>query len=200
MGKPGGPGRGHPSCRVRRSSRPVTWPAALQEVAHHGALAQLVPVLQRPAEGVDGGGHEDGGVGYASGDDHVGALLQGFQNTLHAHVGVGGDDLTGELGQGLVGLPHLGVHVLVDDGQQIVAGDAGDLHAGQACLRAISTHFWAAAWGLAEPMLVMSFTLCFQHRGRAFSMRCSRRPVVSLGRVLQLGLLPMAMVRSARHS
>jgi len=96
-------------------------PPALQQVAHDGALAQLVPVLQGPAELVDGGGHEDGRVGHAAGDDHVRDLLQRLENAIHAHVGVGGHDLARELGQGLVGLPHLGVHVLVNDGEQVLS-------------------------------------------------------------------------------
>ena len=164
--------------------------AALQEVAHHGALAQLVPVLQRPAEGVDGGGHEDGGVGYASGDDHVGALLQGFQNTLHAHVGVGGDDLTGELGQGLVGLPHLGVHVLVDDGQQIVAGDAGDLHAGQAVPAGNLHALLGSGLGIGRAHVGDELHLVLPAQGKGLLHAVLQKTVVSLGRVLQLGLLP----------
>ena len=115
---------------------------------------------------MDHGGHEDGGIGHTAGDYHVGAHIQGLQDTFHAHVGVGGHDLAAQLLQGLVVLPYLGIHVLVDDGQQVVAGDAGDLHAGQTVLA-----------GDFHALLSSGLGVGGQHRGRAFSMRCSSRPL-----------------------
>lgn len=106
--------------------------AALQQVADHGSLAQPVPVLQGPAEFMNQRCHEQGWIGHAAGNDHVRALLQRVQDTFDTHVGVGGDDLTRQFPQGSVGLPHLCVHVLIKDGQQVVPGNTGDLHAGQA--------------------------------------------------------------------
>ena len=164
--------------------------AALQQMAHDGALAQLVPVLQRPAKLMDHRSHEDGGVGHTAGNDHIGALLQGLQDSLYAHIGVGGDDLTGELGQGLVGLPHFGVHVLVDDGQQVVAGDAGDLHAGQAVPAGNLHALLGSGLGIGRAHVGDELHLVLPAQGKGLLHAVLQKTVVSLGRVLQLGLLP----------
>ena len=108
--------------------------AAFEQMTDHGALAQLVPVVQPPAKLVDERRHENRRVGDAAGDDHIRTLVERLQNALDTHVGVGGDDSSGQLTQRLAGLPDLNVHILFDVRQQIVAGDAGDLHAGQTVL------------------------------------------------------------------
>ena len=158
-------------------------------MAHHGALAQLVPVLQGPAKLVDEGGHEDGGVGDTAGDDHVGAQIQGLQNALHAHVGVGGDNLAGQLGQGLVGLPDLGVPVLVDDGQQIVAGDTGDLHAGEAVLAGDLHALLGGGLGVGGAHVGDDLHLVLPGQREGLFHAVLQQPVIALGGVLQLGLL-----------
>ena len=108
--------------------------AALQEVTHHRALAELVPVLHGPAELIDRGRHEDGGIGDAARDDHIRTLFQRLDDALGTHVGVCGNDLSGQLRKRLVCFPDFGIAVLVNHGKQVVAGDAGDLHAVQAVL------------------------------------------------------------------
>ena len=163
--------------------------AALQQVAYHGALAQLIPVLQGPAELVNDGGHEDGRVGHAAGDDHIGPLLQGLQDALYPHVGVGGDNLARELGQGLVRLPHLGVHVLVNDGEQVVPGDAGNFHTGEAVLLGDFHALFGGRLGVGGAHVGDELHLMRPAQGEGLLHAVLQQAVISLGGVLQLGLL-----------
>ena len=116
-------------------------------------------------------------------------MLQGLQDSLYAHIGVGGDDLAGELGQGFVGLPHLGVHVLVDDGQQVVAGDAGDLHAGQSVPVGNLHALLGGGLGVGGAHVGDELHLVLPAQGKGPLHAVLQQAVVPLGRVLQLGLL-----------
>ena len=158
-------------------------------MAHHGALAQQIPVVLFPAELIDHGSHEDGGVGHAAGDDHVGALLQSLHNALHAQIGVGGDDLAGQLAEGLVSLPHLGIGVAVDDGQDVVAGDAGDLHAGQAVLAGDLDALLGGGLGVGRAHVGDDLHLVLPGQGQGLFHAVLQQAVVALGGILQLGLL-----------
>ena len=89
-----------------------------------------------------------------------------------------------------MGLPHLGVHVLVDDGQQVVAGDAGDLHAGQAVPAGNLHALLGSGLGIGRAHVGDELHLVLPAQGKGLLHAVLQKTVVSLGRVLQLGLLP----------
>ena len=138
---------------------------------------------------MDGGGHEDGGVRHTAGDDHVGALFQRLQNSLHTHIGIGGDNLAGELGEGFAGLPHLGVHVLIDDGQQIVAGDAGDLHPRQSVLLGDLHALGRRRLGIGGAHVGDELHLMLPAQGERPLHAVLQQAVIALAGVFQFGLL-----------
>ena len=163
--------------------------AAFQQVAHGGAFAQLIPVFHVPAEFEDGGSHEDGGVRYAAGDDHVGACLQGLDDAFDAQIGVGGNDFSVQFSERLVILPDFDFVVLVDDGQDVVAGDAGDLHAGQAVLLCDLDALFGSGFGVGGAHVRDELDLMLPAQGQGLFHAVFQQAVVTLLRVLQLGFL-----------
>src|SRR5690606_1110238 len=115
--------------------------AALEDVAGDGAGGHPVPVVLGPAELVDHRGEGEAGVGRPPGDDDIGAALERLDDGAGAEVGVRAHDAVAHGGQRRARL-----HVLQPDalGQQIVepvhevvAGDDGDLEAGDAALAGV---------------------------------------------------------------
>ena len=60
-------------------------------------LAEQVPVVRRPAEGMDERREEQRGIGSAAGDHNVGAATKRFRHWPGAEIGVGGDQAITEL-------------------------------------------------------------------------------------------------------
>ena len=65
---------------------------AFEQVADGGALAETIPVVERPAEFVDDGSEEQRWVGDAAGEDHIGLLAQALEQRFNAEIGIGGDE------------------------------------------------------------------------------------------------------------
>ncbi len=62
---------------------------AFQQMSGDGSLAQQIPVIHRPAEGMDHRRQEQRGIGGAAGDDDVGACGKRFRHRPGAEIGIG---------------------------------------------------------------------------------------------------------------
>ena len=106
-------------------------PAALQQVAHDGALAQLVPVLQGPAKLVDERSQEQRAVRRAAGNHRVRTLVDARLDPLVADVGVAVVNFVGDFGElplaVQVGERPAVLQKLWDPRLDVVAGDIPDL-------------------------------------------------------------------------
>ena len=98
---------------------------AFEQVADQRAPAEHRPVVHRPAEFDDQRRHEDRGVRRAAGDDDVRAAFQRLDDRGDADIGVGGNDAVAHRGDRLAVVErHV---VVVKVGEDVVAGDGGDL-------------------------------------------------------------------------
>ena len=110
---------------------------AFEEVAHHRAAAQPGPVAHRPAECLDLGGQEHGGIGGPASDDHVRTAGQRLDDGTGAEIGVGREEAVAEgahrlaqLVQGPVAAADHIEHIVAEHGSHPQAADtqlAGDL-------------------------------------------------------------------------
>ena len=98
---------------------------AFEQVADQRAAAEHRPVVHRPAEFGDQRRHEDRRVRRAAGDHDVRAALQRLDDRGDADIGVGGNDAVAHRGDRLAVVErHV---VVVKVGEDVVAGDGGDL-------------------------------------------------------------------------
>ncbi len=99
--------------------------AAFQQMAGHGAAAELHPVVERPAEGVDERPERQRRIGHAAGDHDLCALTQCFDDGTGAEIGVGGDQQLLVRQVVATGAQHLEAGGI----QHVVTGDHADLGA-----------------------------------------------------------------------
>ena len=102
--------------------------AALDDVACYHGAGQGVPVVAGPAVVPGRRAAHHRGVGGPTGDDDVGAPLQGLDDPPAAEVGVGADEgvLVHQGRSGVhVSQVHPGSHQVVEAVQQVVAVDIG---------------------------------------------------------------------------
>ena len=74
-------------------------PRTFQEVADQRRAADLVRIVERPAEGVREGSGEQRGIADTAGDHHIRTLAEGTCDRLAAEIGVGRED-AGEVRRG----------------------------------------------------------------------------------------------------
>ena len=103
---------------------------AFQQMPGDGALPQQIPVVHRPAEGMDHRRQEQRRIGRAAGDDDIGARRQRLRHRFGAEIGIGGQEPVAELPDRAVELHDLEVAVLAGI-EHVVADDGGDLQRGQ---------------------------------------------------------------------
>ena len=91
----------------------------------HGARREAVEVVGPPAEMMHRGGEEQGRVGHATGDDHVGAGLQRRDHRVGAEIGVGRHDAIPDAVEGGAGLVQGEPPLRQDHLGHFVPGDGG---------------------------------------------------------------------------
>lgn len=117
------------------------------------ARAASLPVGEIPAEMMGERGDRKRGVGDAPADHHIRAGLKRRQQRIRTQIRVRADDGQPDIAE-RARLVHEG-HVPADQRADVVALDAGDLHAGKPDLTGDRHGRSAAASGLAAPILVM---------------------------------------------
>ena len=90
-----------------------------------GALPQQIPVVHRPAEGMDHRRQEQRGVRGAPGDDDIGTAIERFRHRCCAKISVGRQQPVAELLDGAVEFHDSEIAILAGI-EHIVAEDRGD--------------------------------------------------------------------------
>ncbi len=103
---------------------------AFEQVPGQRALAQALPVVHRPAEGVDGRREHQRRVGDTAGDDDVGALRQRVDQRLRAQIGIGRQQPAAQCRHRFARVVE--VVALAQLLEDVVARDGGDLQVAKA--------------------------------------------------------------------
>ncbi len=90
-----------------------------------GALPQQIPVVHRPAEGMNHRRQKQRGIGGAPGDHDIGAAGQRLRHRFGPEIGVGGQQPVAELFDRTVELHDREIAILAGV-QHVVADDGGD--------------------------------------------------------------------------
>ena len=99
---------------------------AFQQMPGDGALPEQIPVIHRPAEGMDHRRQKQRRIGRAAGDDDIGACCQRLRHRLGAEIGIGRQQAVAELLDGAVEFHDRQIAVLAGI-EHVVADDGGDL-------------------------------------------------------------------------
>ena len=137
---------------------------AFQEMPDDRALAQQIPIVERPAELMDKRREKQRGIAHTSCDHDIGAAPEGLQDAGDAHIRVGRQNGVAERGdvartleQGVVARSHDREHVVAGDGRDPQAAEAEasrHLGCGERCPRGVGrAHVRddARAFGCARP-------------------------------------------------
>ncbi|MND63264.1 hypothetical protein D3C80_545700 [compost metagenome] len=162
--------------------------AAFQQVADGRALADLVPIVLRPAELMDLRGQEHRRIGNAAGDDDIRTIGKCLDHGGGTHIGVGGDEHAGHAGSRSAGFKNLGVADL-EGFDDIVAGDGCNLELAEAQAGGNLANLGSAGLRICRAHIGDDLdAVLLADRQNGFETFDQQR-VITLGRVIQLGVL-----------